>query len=79
MEQEQAVAFMIGVTSIIVGLSLAIRTSEWWGWIRLLRMQGTPAALMMGYLHLIVGTFMPYFRFPLGMAWAAAAANLAGG
>ncbi len=60
---EQAVAFMIGTSAVMLGLSLFIHWQDWSGWLRMLRAQGRPAALMMGYLHLIIGTFIVGFHW----------------
>jgi hypothetical protein len=60
---EQAVAFMTGVTAVVMGFSLLLRWRDWREWIRLLRTQGRPAALIIGYLHLIIGTFIVGFHW----------------
>jgi hypothetical protein len=60
---EHAVAFMIGTSAVVVGCSLFLRWRDWREWIRLLRAQGRPAALIMGYLHLIIGTFIVGFHW----------------
>jgi len=63
MEQAQAVAFMIGTSAVVIGISLVFRWQAWAGWFGLLRMQGSSAAVMMGYLHLIIGTFIVGFHW----------------
>lgn len=60
---EYAVAFMIGISAVVIGLSCLFRAGDWIGWIKLLRAQGRPAALIMGYLHLLVGTFIVGFHW----------------
>ncbi|MCE9590866.1 MAG: hypothetical protein K8S99_10115 [Planctomycetes bacterium] len=60
---EQAVAFMIGVSALILGISYLARWQDWSLWLRHLRKQGTPAALLMGYLHLVLGTFIVAFHW----------------
>lgn len=60
---EHAVAFVVGVTALVAGLSLFLRPHAWLEWVKHLRAQGVSAALMMGYLHLILGTFIVGFHW----------------
>jgi hypothetical protein len=59
---EYAVAFMIGVSGLTLGFSLIIHHEIWREWLRRLRVQGAPIVLLLGYWHLIVGTFIVTFH-----------------
>lgn len=60
---EHAVAFMIGITALVIGFSFLIRGKSWLEYLVHVRKGGRPAALMIGYLHLLAGTFI------LGFHW----------
>lgn len=60
---EHAVAFMIGISAIVIGFSLLIRGDDWTGYLRRVRQEGRSAALLLGYLHLLVGTFIIGFHW----------------
>lgn len=60
---EHAVAFMVGTSAVIIGLSLLSRPAEWLAYVDRLHTQGTSASLIVGYLHLIIGTFIVGFHW----------------
>jgi uncharacterized protein YjeT (DUF2065 family) len=60
---EHAVAFMMGTSALAIGFSFLIRWKDWSEYLRRVRGQGRPAALMIGYLHLIIGTFIVAFHW----------------
>ncbi len=60
---EHVVAFMIGTSAVIIGLSLIFRPAEWLSYLKHIRMQGASASLIIGYLHLIMGTFIVGFHW----------------
>ena len=60
---EHAVAFMIGVSALVVGLSFIVRAKGWAEYLAHVRKAGEPAALIIGYLHLLVGTFIVAFHW----------------
>lgn len=60
---EHAISFIIGTTAIVLGLSLIARPRSWLELTKHLHAQGESASLMIGYLHLIIGTFI------LGFHW----------
>lgn len=60
---EHAVAFMIGISAMVVGFSFLIRGKGWSEYLKHVRKAGQPAALMIGYLHLLVGTFIVGFHW----------------
>lgn len=60
---EHAVAFMIGTSALIVGLSFLIRGKDWSDYLKHVHKAGQPAALMIGYLHLLAGTFIVGFHW----------------
>lgn len=60
---EYAAAFMIGTSAVFIGLSLIFRPAEWQAYMRHIKAQGTGASLIIGYLHLIIGTFIVGFHW----------------
>jgi uncharacterized protein YjeT (DUF2065 family) len=60
---EQAVALMIGIVALPMGLSLFIRSEEWSKWFQYLRTQGDNVTLIIGYFHLIIGAFIVAFHW----------------
>src|SRR5579885_745721 len=59
---EKAVAFMVGLSYLIIGVSLLLRWQDWSDWLKRLRAQGRPASLAIGALHLAIGTFIVAFH-----------------
>ncbi|NDA45757.1 MAG: DUF2065 domain-containing protein [Alphaproteobacteria bacterium] len=59
---DQALAFMTGTIALIAGLSLVFRAPDWFAWIKYLRQNSPATALWLGYLHLILGTFILGFH-----------------
>ena len=60
---EYAVAFMIGISALVAGLSFLIHGRGWAEYLRRVRKAGQPAALIIGYLHLLAGTFIVGFHW----------------
>lgn len=60
---EQAVAFMIGISAMVIGLSLFFHSKGWSEYLAHVRQMGQPAALIIGYLHLLAGTFIVGFHW----------------
>lgn len=63
MTVEDAVAFMVGISASAIGISFLSHGKDWAEWLRKLHGQGRPAALIIGYMHLIVGTFIVGFHW----------------
>jgi uncharacterized protein YjeT (DUF2065 family) len=60
---EYAVAFMAGVSYLILGLSLLLRWQDWSDLLKALRHKGRTSSLSMGGLHLAIGTFIVAFHW----------------
>jgi MFS family permease len=60
---EHAVAFMIGISALTLGVSFMVRWRDWVGLVREIRERGRPASLVIGYLHLFLGTFIVSFHW----------------
>ncbi len=60
---EHAVAFMIGISALVIGFSFLIHGKGWAEYLKHVHKAGQPAALMIGYLHLLVGTFIVGFHW----------------
>ncbi len=60
---EQAVALIVGIVALPMGISLFVRSAEWSRFFQLLRTQGDHAALILGYFHLIIGAFIVAFHW----------------
>lgn len=60
---EHAVAFMAGVSYLVLGPSMMIRWQDWSHWLRHMRERGRTAALMIGAWHLAIGSFIVGFHW----------------
>lgn len=60
---EDAIALIIGIVALPLGISFLLHGEDWAGWLRHVRKLGRPAALMMGYLHLGVGAVILAFHW----------------
>lgn len=60
---EHAVAFMIGASALFIGLSFLLHGKGWLEYLTHVRQAGKPAALVIGYLHLLMGTFIVGFHW----------------
>ena len=60
---EQSIALMIGTIALVLGLSVFIRQEAWGRLLGQLRSMESSGALVMGYLHLIFGSFIVAFHW----------------
>lgn len=57
------IAFIFGFTALVVGFSFIVRWQVWSQYISQLRTLGQPAALIVGYVHLLIGSFIVAFHW----------------
>jgi len=60
---EQAIVFMAGVNFLILGLSYFFHSDVWIAWIISIQKQKRRGSLIIGMIHLLIGTFI------LGFHW----------
>lgn len=56
------VQYMMGISLLVFGLSLLVRTGDWTAWMQALEQRGRGAALTMGSIVLLFGAFIVAFH-----------------
>ncbi len=66
---EQSVEIMAGITFLVFGLSYLFHAQDWIEWLESVRTGGRQSSLLMGAMHMLLGSFVVAFHW-VWSGWA---------